>query len=195
MNDDAPNTNQAGPASTPNSVAPPPSSSTPPPSQISSATPPAASPQMPNSFGPANQGLKKAPNNKLIMMVIAVVVILLIVGSSLYLFLGRSGTVACTSSSCFDSHFANCTPATWSSTSAIGGVKYQTISKASSGCKMTFQYTANLNSSWDNKPMTCDFDNTKSLDNSVNAVVGNLASKHNSYHCSGPLVSILQNLG
>jgi hypothetical protein len=57
---------------------------------------------------------------------------------------------------------------------------------------MLFEYTANPNSAWVNQPMTCDFDNTQSLDDSTSAVFNSLLAKQNTYDCTGPLVAILE---
>lgn len=104
-------------------------------------------------------------------------------------------TVSCGSENCFAQYFKSCTPATLSATSDAGSVKYQIYGKKGSGCSMLFEYTSNpFNSAWANKPMTCNFDNSKTLDNSVSAVITDLSSHKNTYDCTGPLVAILQNL-
>jgi hypothetical protein len=102
-------------------------------------------------------------------------------------------TVNCGSENCFAIYFQNCNLATLTATSPIANVKYQIYGKKGTGCSMLFEYTSNPNSAWANQPMTCNFDNSKSLDDSVSLVINDLISKKNTYACTGPLVNILQN--
>lgn len=103
-----------------------------------------------------------------------------------------TSTVNCGSKNCFTTYFQKCSPATLTTTSPMANVKYHIYGKQGNGCSMLFEYTSNPNPAWTNKPMTCDFDNSQSLKNSVNAVINDLSSKKNTYDCTGPLVAILQ---
>ena len=101
-------------------------------------------------------------------------------------------TVDCGSVSCFTPYFQKCVPATLTATSPISNVKYQIYGKKGNGCSMLFEYTSNPNPAWVNQPMTCNFDNNQSLNNSVSAVMNDLFSQKNAYSCTGPMVAILQ---
>jgi hypothetical protein len=104
-------------------------------------------------------------------------------------------TVNCGSKDCFDQDFASCTPATMTSSSDVGNVTYQIYGKQGTGCSVLFEYTANpYNPAWVDQPMTCDLDNTQNLAVAIGDVTTDLVNQKNSYSCTGPLVSILQNL-
>ena len=98
----------------------------------------------------------------------------------------------CTSQTCFNPLFSKCTPSTFNYPSPLASVKYQIFGPKSSGCSMLFEYTSNPNPAWVNQPMTCNFNNKMSLENSIQNVINDLSSKSNTYSCTGPLVSILQ---
>jgi hypothetical protein len=104
-------------------------------------------------------------------------------------------TESCRSDSCFAPAFQSCTPATYTTNvSGFGGAKYVIIGKQkATGCTMQFEYTSNPNPDWVNKTLTCNFDNTKSLQDSVTQTFDDLLNKQNTYFCTGPLVAVLQN--
>jgi len=138
----------------------------------------------------------KSKKSKMILIGAVVIVVILIAGGALYaLHSKKAVSVACTTESCFDPHFSNCTLATLAANSAFADVKYQIYGKNGNRCSMLFEYTSNPNPAWANKEMTCDFNNSLSLDNSVEAVFNNLTSKQNAYNCTGPLVAVLQSQG
>ena len=126
---------------------------------------------------------------------IVLVVIILVAAAGYYVAKTKNtDIVKCGSQSCLNQKFAACNPATYSASSGstlLGSVKYQIYGKKGSSCSMLFEYTANPNSDWVNKPMTCDFDNSKSLDEAVSAAF----SSPSMYKCTGPLVSILKSSG
>lgn len=103
-----------------------------------------------------------------------------------------TSTVNCGSDSCFNQKFTACSPATDTSTALGTTVKYQIYGPKGGGCSMLFEYTQVANPAWQNQPMTCNYDNKESLENSSQAVMNDLLSGKNTYSCSGPLVAILQ---
>jgi len=60
---------------------------------------------------------------------------------------------------------------------------------------MTVTYVKTPNISWENKPMTCVFDNKLPIRQAASAVFSDLLSGQNTYDCTGPLVSIIQQAG
>jgi hypothetical protein len=146
------------------------------------------------SVNPPGQGVpsnKTSGRSRLFKRsLITVVVILLIgcIGAYAYNHI-KSGTVVCGSESCLNQKFASCSPATYNSpvTEQVA-VKYHIYGKQGTGCNMQFEYTANPSKDWVNKPLTCDFDNSKSLGNAVLAALSNPAA----YKCNGPLVSQIE---
>jgi hypothetical protein len=134
----------------------------------------------------------KAPGrSKLIKTaLIAITAVLLIGCISAYAYSHiNSTTVACGSETCLSQKFTSCSPATYRSpTTDQSSITYHIYGKKGSGCNMQFWYTANPNRDWVNKPLTCNFDNSKSLGKAVLAVLVSPTS----YKCSGPLVSVIE---
>lgn len=72
--------------------------------------------------------------------------------------------VACANSNCFEEHFAQCTPATYTYADAGNSVEYTIGSKQSIGCTVSARYLkSQYISDIAGKTMTCEFDNTKSF--------------------------------
>jgi hypothetical protein len=101
----------------------------------------------------------------------------------------------CDTEACFNSEFKNCTPASFDySVQSLGSINYQIMSGniTSGGCYVTLTYLKDPNPSWENKPMTCIFNNKVPVRQSASDVFNDLLAGHNTYSCTGPLVSVIQ---
>lgn len=103
-------------------------------------------------------------------------------------------TVNCSDQVCFEKKFAECKPATF--TAGFGEdintaqvVAYYTINGTKgNGCNMAFRYTKNPNKTWENKELTCNWDNKKAFQDSIEQTFNDL----DSYGCEGALLPILK---
>lgn len=122
---------------------------------------------------------------------IITVLILLVISVGGYMYYKSSSSSpasnapVCEDQGCFISNFKTCTPSIFEMEAGGSGVRYEIVGKGVAGCDMTFTYTKINMSNWQNKPMTCDFDNKTSLENAVKKVFEGIANK--SVVCEGPL--------
>jgi hypothetical protein len=101
-------------------------------------------------------------------------------------------STSCSTKSCLTASFAKCTAASYYSNTASAKIRYQIYGQAAGGCVMYYQYAWSPNPTWVGESMTCNFDNTTSLDNSVAEVFSDLSAAKNTFQCTGPLVPLLQ---
>jgi hypothetical protein len=99
-------------------------------------------------------------------------------------------TVDCGNEDCFNKKFASCQPATLHADIGVGSVEYKILTKGSTGCNLSFKYTKYPDPSWENKDMTCQFDNKISFEDSMNKVFKGVTSGQ--IVCKGPLFDILK---
>lgn len=99
----------------------------------------------------------------------------------------------CKDKACFEQKFSACERAAFTDTSNSEGDIYMEIfGKNDVGCKMLLRYTTG-NPDWLNKNLTCNFDNSKSYEESIGAKVQSiLGGKDDS--CEGPFLQVLKNL-
>ena len=99
-------------------------------------------------------------------------------------------TVNCGSQDCFNKKFASCEPATiQSEIEGMGSVSYKIINKTSAGCNLTFKYTKYPDPTWENKEMTCPFNNSLSFEAALQKVFMGVTTGE--VVCTGPLYKIL----
>ena len=104
-------------------------------------------------------------------------------------------TANCGKKDCFDQKFASCASAETTATDAdIGGTAKFTINgPKGSGCSVTMIFTGMPIASWNNKSMTCNFNDKVNIFDAEGQVVNDLVtSKANPDDCSGPLMSVIQ---
>lgn len=99
----------------------------------------------------------------------------------------------CGDKTCFEQKFSACSPAAFTDTSSQEGNIYMEIyGKNDLGCKMLLRYTTG-DPSWVNKNLTCNFDNSKSYQDSIGTKIQSvLTGKDNS--CEGPFLQVLKTL-
>jgi hypothetical protein len=103
-------------------------------------------------------------------------------------------TENCGDQGCFEKKFADCKPATL--TAGFGEdiktaslvVYYKINGPKANGCNMVFRYTKNPNPDWENKDLTCNWDNKKAFQDSIEQTFNNL----DAYSCEGPLLPLLK---
>ncbi len=100
-------------------------------------------------------------------------------------------TVNCGSRNCFTQKFTSCSAATETIAPKGGGttVHYSIVGPQSGGCNMSLYYTENSIPAWDNKALSCDFNNKQSVNNAVNIALYSLTQNTNPYKCSGSFIS------
>lgn len=99
-------------------------------------------------------------------------------------------TVDCGSQDCFNNKFASCEPATLQAEiEGMGAVSYKIISKTTAGCNLTFKYTKYPDPTWENKEMTCPFNNSLSFEAALQKVFSGVTTGE--VVCTGPLYKIL----
>jgi hypothetical protein len=133
--------------------------------------------------------------NRLIVLALVVVV----VGAGLAIsHISAPKQKHCTTEACFDPAFKNCSQATFDHTiQPLGSIRYQVLysDMRSGGCYVTVEYTQTSNQEWQDKPMTCVFNNQESLTKAAGTIYNDLLSGQNTYGCTGPLVTIIQQAG
>lgn len=98
----------------------------------------------------------------------------------------------CADISCFEEKFAKCEPAKLDYINPFASVYYEIYGPEDNGCRMLFRYTRNPNPAWENKDITCTWDNKINFQESIEKTFNNLRPGVNA-SCEGPLLSILQN--
>jgi hypothetical protein len=129
-----------------------------------------------------------------------VLLVIVVVVAGLVIFHGSPPKLTrCTTETCFNPKFSSCEPATFDyAVKSLGAIRYQIVGNNAStgGCDVTLWYTKkNSNHSWENKPMTCIFNNKVPIRQAASDVFSDLLSGHNTYDCTGPLVPIIQQAG
>lgn len=103
-------------------------------------------------------------------------------------------TENCSSEDCFDKKFAQCEKATMTkeinSYFGTNVYHYEIVGQEGSGCRVTTKYLKSAEPTWENKEMTCTYNNKLSMEVASEAVMKGIA--HGSVKCSGPLFTILQ---
>ncbi|HSW37745.1 MAG TPA: hypothetical protein VLG37_05275 [Candidatus Saccharimonadales bacterium] len=103
-------------------------------------------------------------------------------------------TENCGDQGCFEKKFAECKPATLTAgfgediKTASVVVYYKINGPEGDGCNMVFRYTKNPNPDWENKDLTCNWDNKKAFQDSIEQTFNNL----DGYACEGPLLPLLK---
>lgn len=100
---------------------------------------------------------------------------------------------SCGTPGCFDANYKSCSPATIDINAGIGAVQYQIYGPKRGGCEMRFRYTASPNPAWENKDMTCIFNNKLDLNSAAEEMFNSLSSPKHA--CTGPLASVLKSAG
>lgn len=92
---------------------------------------------------------------------------------------------------CFDDEFAKCQVGSTYVVDLAGSIttKYTIAKKATSGCDVTYRFTKlEPNPSWENKDITCNYDNKKTFEDALNEQNGKELSETG---CTGPLVDLM----
>ncbi|MES2622806.1 MAG: hypothetical protein V4576_00175 [Patescibacteria group bacterium] len=126
-------------------------------------------------------------------IIILILIVLASIGGFMY-YKSNSSTAtnapACEDRACFDANFKTCTPSVFAVEAGGAGVQYEILSSGTEGCNMKFTYTKINMPGWENKPMTCDFSNKTTLENSVAKTLSGISD--GSVVCSGPLYDIIK---
>ncbi len=99
-------------------------------------------------------------------------------------------TVSCGDQDCFETQFKDCKPATLTSDAGLVSFSYQIIGPVTGGCRMTVLYPTNPNPEWENKPMTCTFNNSLEFTAAVQAQLTAISQGNGT--CTGPLADIIK---
>lgn len=173
------------------------------------AQPPGSQPPVMNMDQPPAPPASKKPKMSLIIGAV-IIIVLLIVGVIFGLHalnhkstppatsnsnktnVSSTTTTNCSSDSCFEANFTKCTPSSYTTGSSADTVKYQIYGKKGNGCSMLLDYVTSSTPGFTGASMTCNFDNSMTLQNSVQAAVTGLNNKQNTYSCTGSLVAAFE---
>ncbi len=103
-----------------------------------------------------------------------------------------TSTTDCGGKDCFQQKFAACQPALVQFDAGFVAGQYKIVGPAKNGCRVTLRYTTFLDPEWENKELTCAFDNKLPYEKALEKVLSGFSSSAlDAAACEGPLYKVI----